>query len=110
VVVADEVEKAVDQEMRDLARERPPGGSGLRPRALDGDVDFPQEEVPVAVCQIPRLGERKGKHVGGAVGLQKIPVQGPDARVVGEDERDRGAWVAQAQQRAAEKRPKSGRS
>jgi hypothetical protein len=110
VVVADEVQEPVDHEVGDLAREGPPGGSRLRSGRLDRDVDLPEKEVAGPVGEIAGLGERKGEDVGGVVGLEEIPVQDPDPRIVGEDERYRGARKAQDPERAPEQRPKSGRS
>jgi len=100
----------MDHEVGDLARKGTPGGLRLRARGLDRDVDLPEKELAGPVREIARLGERKGKDVGGVVGLEEIPVQDPDPRVVGEDERYRSARKAQDPERAPEQRPKSGRS
>ncbi len=99
----------MDREMRDLVREGPARRLRLSPRRLDRDVDLAQEDVPAAVGEIAGLGERKGKHVGGAVVLEEVAVQGPEPRVIGQDERDRAARKTQDPERPLEERPKSGR-
>jgi hypothetical protein len=109
VVVPDQVEKAVDEEMRDLASERPPRPLRLDARRLDRDVDLAKEEVAAAVVQVAGRSERKGEDVGGPVRLEEIAVQSPDACVVGQDQRDRSAGKAQDPERPSEERLKSGR-
>ncbi len=109
MAVADKVEEAVDQEVRDLAGEGPARRLRLGARRLDRDVDLTQEDVPPRDLQIAGLGERKGEDVRGSVRLEEIAVQGPDARVVGKDQGDRGAGKTQDPERPAEERSKSGR-
>ena len=110
MVVAHEVKEAMDRELLDLPGKGSSGGLCLRARGLDRDVDLAQKEGPIRVHEVPRLGEREGKDVGGPVDLEKIAIQGADARVVGEYEGNRGAREAQKPERAPEKRLKSGRS
>jgi hypothetical protein len=110
VVVTDEVQQAVDQEVRDLAAKRYSRGLRLRARGLERDVDFPEVELAAPVGQIAGFGEGKGEHVRGAVDLEEIAVQGPDPRVVRQNQGDRSAREAQEPERAPEERPKSGRS
>ena len=104
------MEKPVDHEMRDLAAEGPPRGPGLRARRLDRNVDFPEVEIEAAVGQVAGLGERKREDIGGPVDLEKVPVQGTDPGVAGQDERYRSARKAQEPERLPEERLKSGRS
>jgi len=110
VVVAQEMKEAVDRKLRDLAREGASRGLRLRSRGLDRDVDLPEEEGLIPVLQISGLGEREGEDIGGPVDLEEIAVQGPDPRVVGEHERDRGAREAEDPESLPKERPKSGRS
>ena len=108
--MSEEMEDAVDQEVRHLEGKRTTRGPGLRPRGLDRDVDLAQEYRPRRVGELPRVGEGKGEHVGRVVVLEEVPVQGPDPLVVDEDQGDGGARKAQRAERGAEDALKSGRS
>jgi hypothetical protein len=110
VVVSQEVEEPVDDEERDLAREGVPPLAGLGFRRLHRDVDLAQEELAVLVLEVAGLGERKGQHVGRAVDLEEIAIQGAKVLVSGDDERDGGPGKTQDPERAREERSKSGRS
>ncbi len=110
MIVPDQVKEAVDREVRDLSGKRPARRLRLRARGIDRDVDLPQEEIAVPVLEVPRLGEGKGKDVGGPVGLEEIAVQRPDLPVAGQDERDGSAREAEEAKGPREERSKSGRS
>jgi len=100
----------MDREVRDLPTIGPPGGPRLGARGVDRDVDLAQEQRAAAILEVARIGERKGKDVGGAVRFEEVTVQSPDPLVAGQDEGDGGARKAQDPERAPEKRLKSGRS
>ena len=106
----EQVEESVDDEVRDLTRERPARLPGLGFCRLHGDVDLAQEEIAVSVLEVAGLGEGKGKHVGGTIDLEKVAVQDAKVLVSGEHEGNRSPGKAQDPEAACEERPKSGRS
>lgn len=85
MVVAEEVEKPVDEEPLGLARERRPALRSLAPRGVERDDDVAEE--PVGRAARP-LALREGEDVGRAVAATPAPVQRPHLAVGDEDERE----------------------
>jgi len=109
MVVTQEVQEAVQRQMRHLAPERAARRAGLPPRRVEGDVDLPEEDAPGRIRETGRVGQWKGEHVGRPVHLAVVAIEGPDLLVAGQDEGDGGAGAAEHAQRADQDRLKNGR-
>ncbi len=110
MVMAEEMQQAVDHEVGDLARVGASRGAGLRPSRFDGNVDLPEEDRTRRVFERFGVGEGKGEDVGRLVDLAKIAVQNTNGRVAGQNDRGGRARAAETEEGVPDQRLKSGQS
>ena len=91
VVVADQMQEAVDREMAEMMIERLLFVVGFAPRGLIGDRDVAEHARRiVGPAGAGRLQRRKRQHVGRLVDAAPVAVQRADAGIVGQHDREFG--------------------
>ncbi len=84
VVIADQVQNAVDEQMLDLIPGGTPGAPRLPKRRFERDDDFPEAKRLIGQGEVIALSQRKGKHVGSRVVSRIAPIEVAQTLIIGD--------------------------